>query len=92
MELCSDTLSILCTQGGVVVMKASSKPFYQQKVFMDLGNLLTAFILLFIVGSIDTRSEEQKNRHKKSFIQEPAFWKERELGDGAHGQEQALEI
>jgi len=64
------------------VMKASDKPFYQQKVYMDLGGLLTACMMLFVVGNFDTRSAHQKIRSCPCYSQEPAFWKLRTLLDG----------
>eukprot|EP00434_Breviolum_minutum_P010513 symbB.v1.2.009274.t1/scaffold584.1/size184464/9 len=73
-------MAIACCLGSVIsscigslmcekIMKARPYPFYTQKVHLEFGGLATATAMLFIVGSLSSRSED-------------AFWKSRPV-DGA---------
>jgi len=83
--LCSVVFASMGSLAAEKIMKASDNPYYQQKTNMDLGCLLTAFIMLFVIGSMDARTDLQKQRLSTSYIQEPAFWKKRERTDGTWG-------
>lgn len=72
--------AVVCCLGSVVssclgslacekIMKARQSPFYTQKVHLEVGGLLTAVAMLFVVGFASSRDAD-------------AFWKKRDVGGG----------
>ncbi|CAE8691615.1 unnamed protein product, partial [Polarella glacialis] len=79
-EAPTSPVAVYCCLGSVVtscvgslvcekIMKAHGAPFYTQKVHLEVGGLITAVVMLFVVGAVSPQDAD-------------AFWKERDVGSG----------